>query len=262
MQPLRLGPTKALRSLRFVPLRMRPFIAAANRGDDVAPLVDAIARSFGFDGFMYGVSLSPRPNTESRTYFYSTWTPALARLYAERSLIEVDPRIEDLPNSMLPIVWDQSTYRGRSPEVDRFLELVGDQGLRSGIVIPVRDMHGRTAILSLSCAVALHDEVREAMIADAEGDIALFAYYFHDLYVNAVLSEILPSDLYGERLTARERECLAMAARGLSGEDIAIKLSISLRTIQHHFDSIRSKLGAANRLEAAAIGLEMGIISR
>ena len=38
-------------------------------------------------------------------------------------------------------------------------------------------------------------------------------------------------------------------------------LSVSLRTVQHHFDSIRSKLGAANRLEAVVIGLSRGIIS-
>jgi DNA-binding NarL/FixJ family response regulator len=53
-----------------------------------------------------------------------------------------------------------------------------------------------------------------------------------------------------------------MAAHGLVGEDIAFKLSISLRTVQHHFDSIRSKLGAANRQEAVALGLETGIIAR
>jgi DNA-binding CsgD family transcriptional regulator len=241
---------------------MRPFIAAANRGEDVASMVDAIARSFGFDGFLYGVSLIPRPNAESHAYYYSTWGVALSQTYSERSLIEVDPRIEDLQNSVLPIVWDQNTYRDRSTAVDECLDILAQHGISSGVVIPVRDMHHRTAFLSLSSGVALNDEVREALIADTEGDIMLFAYYFHELYVNAVRSEALPSILYGQSLSTRERECLGMAARGLSGEDIAVKLSITVRTTQHHFDSLRSKLGAANRLEAVAIGLEMGIISR
>jgi len=51
-----------------------------------------------------------------------------------------------------------------------------------------------------------------------------------------------------------------MAAHGLSGEDVAQRLAISLRTVQHHFDSIRGKLAAANRMEAVAIGLRTGII--
>jgi DNA-binding NarL/FixJ family response regulator len=62
-------------------------------------------------------------------------------------------------------------------------------------------------------------------------------------------------------LSERERECLTMAARGLTGEDIAFKLSISLRTVQHHFDSIRGKLNVANRLEAVTRAVQTGIIS-
>ena len=65
----------------------------------------------------------------------------------------------------------------------------------------------------------------------------------------------------GSTLSKRERECLTMAARGLTGEDIAIKLSISLRTVQHHFDSIRSKLGAATRQEAVYRATRSGEIA-
>ena len=90
----------------------------------------------------------------------------------------------------------------------------------------------------------------------------LFGLYFHEIFVSGVLNGHVPPYLQGAKLSARERQCLTMAARGLVGEDIAFKLDISQRTIQHHFDSIRSKLGAANRLEAVAIGLETGIITR
>ena len=102
LQPLCLGPSKVVRSLQLVPPRIQPLIAAANRGDDVAPIVDAIAKSFGFDDFVYAVSLSPRPNTESRIYVYLTWPTERTRIYDERALVEVDPRVYDLSGKRRP----------------------------------------------------------------------------------------------------------------------------------------------------------------
>jgi DNA-binding CsgD family transcriptional regulator len=89
----------------------------------------------------------------------------------------------------------------------------------------------------------------------------MFQRYFHELFVSGVLNELIPLFLEGGKLSARERECLTMAARGLTGEDIALKLSISPRTVQNHFDSIRSKLGAANRQEAVFRAMQRGYIS-
>lgn len=261
LQPLIVGPSMTVQSLEFVPPRVQPLVAAANRGDDVAPIVDSIARSFGFDGFMYGVSLNPRPNTENRQYFYLTWPQELIRAYDDRSLIEVDPRIHDILQSVVPHVWDQATYRGRSAAVDDFLDVLQAYGIASGIACPVRDMHGRTAILSLSSGITANDEIRKKMITQAIGDIMLFGLYFHELFVRGVINEFVPAHLQGGKLSPRERQCLVMAAHGLAGEDIAFKLAISPRTVQHHFDSIRSKLGAANRLEAVVIGLSSGIIA-
>ena len=150
----------------------------------------------------------------------------------------------------------------RSRAVDDFLDVLQGFGLSSGIACPVRDMRGRTAMLSLSSSVSVNDDVRKNMITQEKGEIMLFGLYFHELFVSGVLNGLVPPYLQGAKLSARERQCLSMAARGLAGEDIAFKLAISPRTVQHHFDSIRSKLGAANRQEAVAVGLETGIITR
>jgi DNA-binding CsgD family transcriptional regulator len=261
LTPLCVGPPTSVRALDAVPPRIQPLVATANRGDDIAPIVSALARSFGFDGFMYGVSLSPRPNAENQQYVYLTWSAELVAIYDEKSLIEVDPRIHDVLQTVVPVVWEQATYRGRSVEVDDFLDVLQRFGIASGIVCPIRDMHGRTAMLSLSSAVAAPDEIRRAMIAQALGSVMLFGLYFHELFVRAVINELVPAHLQGAKLSPRERECLVMAAHGLSGEDIAERLAISPRTVQNHFDSIRSKLGAINRLEAVAIAISRGLIS-
>jgi len=62
-------------------------------------------------------------------------------------------------------------------------------------------------------------------------------------------------------LSPREREVLRSVARGLTTDDIAEKLDISERTVRFHLDSVRTKLGAANRQEAVAMGMQLGLVS-
>src|SRR5689334_4688488 len=117
LQKLCLGPLKDLPLSRLVPPVVQPLVRAAQRGEDVAPIALAIVRSFGFDGFWYGVSMSLRPTQETRNFLYSTWPEALTQIYDERAYVEIDPRIQDILTSVVPVVWDQSTYRARSREV-------------------------------------------------------------------------------------------------------------------------------------------------
>jgi NarL family two-component system response regulator LiaR len=61
-------------------------------------------------------------------------------------------------------------------------------------------------------------------------------------------------------LTEREREVLALVAAGLSNVQIARQLDISLSTARFHVSTILSKLGAANRAEAAAMAVKLGLV--
>jgi DNA-binding CsgD family transcriptional regulator len=51
-------------------------------------------------------------------------------------------------------------------------------------------------------------------------------------------------------LTAKEVQVLALMSDGAGNADIAIRLSRSQRTVEHHVSSVLAKLNAANRLEA------------
>jgi len=64
----------------------------------------------------------------------------------------------------------------------------------------------------------------------------------------------------GEELTEREREVLALVARGYTNKQIAEALSVSEKTARNHVSHILEKLGLARRSEAAAYAVEHKLV--
>ena len=61
-------------------------------------------------------------------------------------------------------------------------------------------------------------------------------------------------------LTRREREILALVAEGLSNGEIGARLFVSEDTVKTHVRGLLTKLGAANRAHAVAIGFRIGLL--
>ena len=59
-------------------------------------------------------------------------------------------------------------------------------------------------------------------------------------------------------LTDRERQVLRLAADGATSTDIALELQLSEGTVRNYLSEAISKLGAANRVEAARIARHKG----
>lgn len=106
--------------------------------------------------------------------------------------------------------------------------------------------------------------VREAdpKLATAEADAALAAFEALGAGSDADRAASLLRELgvkaarAGPRgigtLTKREREVLALLAEGLSNPEIAERLVVSRKTVEHHVARVLSKLGVRSRTEAAA----------
>ena len=107
-------------------------------------------------------------------------------------------------------------------------------------------------MLSLNSSLPFADEQRRSRLVANLGTMFSFGRYFHELFMRKVVDAGMPSPLEGAPLSAREKQCLTLAANGLTTDDIAERLGIKPRTAQFHFDSIRTKLAAATRNEAIA----------
>src|SRR5215831_3390133 len=64
----------------------------------------------------------------------------------------------------------------------------------------------------------------------------------------------------GSELTEREREVLALVARGYTNKQIADTLSVSEKTARNHVSHILEKLGLSRRSEAAAFAVEHKLV--
>ncbi|MET8144055.1 response regulator transcription factor [Sphaerisporangium sp. NPDC005288] len=63
-----------------------------------------------------------------------------------------------------------------------------------------------------------------------------------------------------ESLTAREREVLALVGRGMSNQDIGRELFLSEGTVKSHVSAILLRLGLNNRVQAAIVAYEAGLV--
>ncbi len=112
----------------------------------------------------------------------------------------------------------------------------------------------------LQLSKALRAGEREAAVAEAQTALAGFealgaardadeaAALLRSLGVRAARRGIRQT---GE-LTRREREVLALLGEGLSNRELAGRLFLTRKTVEHHVRSVLSKLGLRSRAEAAA----------
>lgn len=244
----------------FLPPLLVPLLSAASDGRPLEPPLQEICAKLGFNSFMFGMCASPHLDHESQIYAFTTLPTAWLVRYDLKDYVEVDPRILKTRDSKIPLVWDAASERGRDPKTDFFLDDAAAHGIGSGFACELNDVKYCRGIMALNSRATILSSERRSAIGRNLGAILLLGSYFHEIFRKGVLDLGGAPQARDAPLSARQRQCLEMAARGLTNEDIAYKLGISPRTAQFHFDCIRSKLNAANRQEAVAKAMASGLI--
>jgi DNA-binding CsgD family transcriptional regulator len=235
-------------------------IEAKRRNDPLEPVMTKVMRELDFDSFMYGMSANPMPQrSDGRAFVWTTLPLAWVRHYGQMGYIEVDPRITETYNRNIPFIWDAQEYR-HDLRLARFLGDAAEYGIRSGVAISFRDPdHGRV-LCAFNSSISPVDDVRRRYLGSLLGELMLFSTSFHDLFMadfvdidEGLMTRVAP-------LSRRERQCLELAANGMTSVDIGAKLGIKERTANFHFNNLIQKMGVLNRREAIAVGIARGWI--
>ncbi|GAA2410411.1 response regulator transcription factor [Streptomyces glaucosporus] len=137
------------------------------------------------------------------------------------------------------------------------------RGVRSNVlVLTTYDTDSDTlpAIEAGATGYLLKDAPREdlfaAVRAAAEGRTVL-----SPAVASRLVSRVrAPRDGTGTPLSAREREVLALVAKGAPNREIARLLFISEATVKTHLTHLYAKLGVGDRAAAVAVGYDRGIL--
>jgi NarL family two-component system response regulator LiaR len=123
------------------------------------------------------------------------------------------------------------------------------------------------SLLEAGAAGYLLKSVRGREIIDAVRQVYAGESVLHPSIARKVLNRFTPgagkpvAKETTEALSEREKEVLQLATRGLSNQEIADKLFLSLRTVQAHLGHIFNKLKVGSRTEAVVHALKAGWVT-
>ena len=122
-------------------------------------------------------------------------------------------------------------------------------------------------LLEAGAAGYLLKSVRGRELVNAVRQVYAGESVLHPSIARKVLNRFVPSSgkaadpKQPEMLSEREMEVLRLATRGLSNQEIAAELCLSLRTVQAHLGHIFNKLQVSSRTEAVVRALKAGWVT-
>jgi DNA-binding CsgD family transcriptional regulator len=235
----------------------RPMVEAA-AAPYPATVIRPLLQRYGFDGLTYLVGRDFGAG-QTGQIVWSTHSQAWCALYRNASHAAADPRLVNTRHRVTPYLWDAAEVRG-DWHVRAFIRDAAQFNIRSGVVISLHD--GRTGHVALAFDSGLSPVrgARRDTLAANLGDLMLIAVGLHEGVLSWRIAKAAQRQRSAPLLTRRERDCLKLAARGMTSADIGNKLWLSESTVNFHFGNLRRKLGAINRTEAIAKGAALGLV--
>ncbi|MBN7807782.1 MULTISPECIES: helix-turn-helix transcriptional regulator [Agrobacterium] len=218
-------------------------IQSINHSDQVENVLRGICGLFSLKHMTFlvvraGAAPTPYP------YYCTTYPKLWTETYLAGNFFEVDPVVDILRWSRLPVDWSALLSEGTSQFFDDARR--SDVGSR-GMTIPLRGPHGERCLFSVS-SDHRHSEWSR-LKADSTHELSIISHLLHEKVLSAL-------DLATQRpwraLSPRERQCLEQIAAGLIPKQIAAKLSISESSVRLYLRSARRKLDAKTSHQAVA----------
>jgi two-component system response regulator DevR len=135
-----------------------------------------------------------------------------------------------------------------------------DPALRCLILTAYDDEEALDAAIIAGASGYVLKQVRASGLIDSVRRVAAGEHLIEPELGRAARSRLRGAGPAGDprlaRLSARERDVLALIADGLANREIGVLLSISEKTVKNYVSSILAKLGLQRRTQAAIIQIE------
>lgn len=169
---------------------------------------------------------------------------------------EVDPVIHISSRTAQPFRWDQLPVKVSTDQQNVFA-MAAHQGLNFGFTVPVHV----PGTISGSASLVAREAVDESVLP-----LAYYtAIYAFEAARRLAMKRLVPSraerDTGSRRLTPRQRQCLALVAKGKSDSVIAEILGLSPFTVQEHVEEVKRRYDAPSRTTAVVRALFDGELS-
>ncbi len=175
------------------------------------------------------------------------------RLYLEAGPWAFVPSRDPLMQG--PSAWTTETGSGLGEVEGPLRRSLRDRGIHGGVLTPIHDYAAGPAYLNLYSPYA--DEA-ERHICENGPALAFAAGWFHAQA--KALAVAAPPAAAAPLLTSREMDCLRLAALGLTAQETALALSVTVRTVEFHLKNATAKFGASNKVRAVALAVRQGLI--
>jgi DNA-binding CsgD family transcriptional regulator len=225
---------------------------AASRSD-LFPQLVAMQKSMGARNFVvFRAIASGFPNKRKLTCELENW--GMNATEAGTQIVQVlgDTLLDHIESSLLPVMWNGTEGSGLAHMLDSpaLVRRIDNSTFPySGLAFPVRlGTIGNGYIIFCGGNFALDNEmVIEQHIKCCEAMIDLLS-----------LDERRTAP--AEALSEREIACLQLAGDGRISEEIAVKLGLSVHTVNAYLGSATIKLDSVNRIQAIAKAIRLGYI--
>lgn len=244
-------------------------IENGQNSDELKDTLQKIIENYGFACF--NLLDAGRPHVDV-PYYIGTTPEAWVETYKNNGFVHLDPCVALVRRLNTPFVWNDVPIpeyegTGRKPGAYKVMEAARDHGFTEGFVVPFhyRDRFGR--MHSSSAAFYWTDQLSRFrfLLSRKRFDLHIIMIYWAqriaDLVAVQIRNQTRRVDAEEEkRLTDRERDVLAWAARGKTASETADILKIAESTVETHLKNAMTKLNAVNKTNAAVKAISLGLI--
>ncbi|MGA7972996.1 MAG: LuxR family transcriptional regulator [Pseudolabrys sp.] len=220
--------------------------------DELRPFISRLLGRYDLRHAAY-LAVALPDQIDPRPVLVCTYPAQWTQRYIDQDYLAIDPVIGAAATNLLPFDWSELSHRGI--RVKQMFDEAQEFGIgRHGLSFPVRGPLGDHALFTVTSDASTGEW--QKLKSSYMRDMQLIAHFVHGKVLEFERGESVPI----KPLSAREREVLGWAARGLTNDQIAFKLNISERVVRAYFESARHKLNCVNRSHVLARAVSLRLV--